>query len=123
MTRPIIIHYTEPFPLLTPPTPQRILAPQQDRAAEEPEIEISPEPSTSIDSHSISNTPVCQVQPLLGTTHRENLQLRDRNQPEDIADVLGTTVFKRYISTPIQTLDGILVQQPKWCLPLAEEAK
>ena len=30
MTRPIIICYTEPSPLLTPPTPQRIQAPQQD---------------------------------------------------------------------------------------------
>ena len=56
------------------------MAPQQDRMAEEPKIEISPEPSTSIeDQHSISNTPVHQVQPLLGTTHTENLQLRDRN--------------------------------------------
>ena len=30
MTRPILIHYTEPSPLLTPSTPQRIPAPQQD---------------------------------------------------------------------------------------------
>ena len=64
-----------------------------------------------------------QVQPLLGMTPTENIQLRDRNQPEDIADVLGTNVFKGYINTPIQTLDSILVQQPKWFLPLAEEAK
>ena len=28
-TRPILIHYTEPSPLLTPSTPQRIPAPQQ----------------------------------------------------------------------------------------------
>ena len=38
-TRLILIHYMEPSPLLTPPTPQRILAPQQDQAAEEPKIE------------------------------------------------------------------------------------
>ena len=109
-TRLILIRYTEPSPLLTPPTPQRIPAPQQDRAAEEPKIEISPEPSTSIeDQHSVSDTPVRQVQPLLGTTHTENLQLQDRNQLEDIADVLGTTAFKGYVNTPLQTLDGILV--------------
>ena len=124
MTRPIHIRYTEPSPLLTPPTPQRIPAPQQDRAAEEPEIEISPEQLTSIeDQHSISDTSVHQVQPLLGTTHTENLQLRDRNRPEDIADVLGTTAFKEYVNTPLQTLNGILVQQPKQFLPLAKEAK
>ena len=53
----------------------------------------------------------------------ENLQLRDRNQPKDIADVLGTTAFKGYVHTPIQTLDGIYVQQLNWFLSLAEEAK
>ena len=56
-------------------------------------------------------------------TPTENVQLRDRNQLEDIADILGTTVFKGYINTPLQTLNSILVQQPKWFLPLAEEAK
>ena len=123
-TRPILIHYTEPSPLLTPPTPQRIPVPQQDRVAEEPPIEISPELSTSIeDQLSVSDTPVHQVQSLLGTTHIENLQLRDRNQLEDIADVLGTTAFQGYVNTPLQTLDGIIVQQPKQFLPLAEEAK
>ena len=39
---------------------QRILAPQQDQVAKEPEIEISLEPSTSIENqHSTSDTPVC----------------------------------------------------------------
>ena len=31
--------------------------------------------------------------------------------------------FKGYINTPIQTLAGILIQQPRWFLPLAKEAK
>ena len=43
--------------------------------------------------------------------------------PEDIADVLGTTAFQGYVNTPLQSLDGIIVQQPKRFLPLAEEAK
>ena len=114
----------EPSPLLTPPTPQRIPAPQQDQVAEELKIETFPEPSTSIeDRSSDTKTTICQVQPLLGTTHRESLQLQNRNRLEDIADVLGTTAFKGYISTPLQTLNGIIVQQPKRFLPLAEEAK
>ena len=72
-------HNTEPSPLHTPPTHQRILAPQQDRVAE-PEIETAPEPLTSIeDQHSVSDTPVHQVQPLLGMMCTENLQLRNRN--------------------------------------------
>ena len=43
--------------------------------------------------------------------------------PEDIADILGTRVYKRYVDTPLQTLDDIIVNQPKHFLPLAEEAK
>ena len=114
----------EPSPLLTPSTPQRILAPQQDQAIIEPEIGIPQDLPISIeDRSSDSKTPICQVQLLLGMAPTENVQLRDRNQPEDIADVLGTTAFKGYINTPIQTLDSIVVQQPKWLLPLAEEVK
>ena len=59
---------------------QRILAPQQDQAAEEPEIGTSKDPLTSIeDWYSDSETPIHQVQPVLGMTPTENLQLRDRN--------------------------------------------
>ena len=43
--------------------------------------------------------------------------------PEDIADILGTRAFQRYVDTPLQTLDGIIVNQPKPFLPLAKEAK
>ena len=59
---------------------------------------------------------------MLGTTHRENLQLWNRNTPEDITDVLDTTAFQGYVNTPLQTLDSIVVQ-PKRFLPLAKEAK
>ena len=115
-TRPILI-LMEPSPLLTPPTPQT-LALQQDRAMEEFETETFSEPLMPIEE-----TPIQQVQPLLGTTHRENLQLQNRNTLEDISDVLGATAFQGYVNTPLQTLDGIVVQQPKRFLPLAEEAK
>ena len=36
---------------------------------------------------------------------------------------MGTRAFQRYVDTPIQTLDGIVVNQPKHFLPLAKEAK
>ena len=91
---------------------------------EELEIETLSEPlMPKEDRFSDNDTPISQVQPLLGTTHRENLQLWNRNQLEDISDVLGTTAFQGYINTPLQTLNGIVVQQPKRFLPLAEEAK
>ena len=90
---------------------------------EELEIETLSEPLIPIEARSLDNeTLICQVQPLLGVTHSENL-LWNRNRPEDIANVLGTMTFQGYVNTPLQTLDGIVVQQPIRFFPLAEEAK
>ena len=36
---------------------------------------------------------------------------------------MGTTAFQRYVETPIQTLDGIIVTQLKHFLPLAQVAR
>ena len=43
--------------------------------------------------------------------------------PEDISDILCTRVYQGYVDTLLQTLDGRIVNQPKWFLPLTEEAK
>ena len=59
----------------------------------------------------------------MGTTPREYIQLQHRNSPDDISNVLGTCIYQGYVETPLQTLDGIIVNQPKRFLPLAEEAK
>ena len=59
---------------------------------------------------------------LLGTTPSENSQLQHRNTSDNILDILGTQVYQGYVETPFQTLDGIVVNQPKRFLPLAEEA-
>ena len=67
--------------------------------------------------------PVSQVTPLLGTTPSKNNQIQHRNRPDDISDILDTRVYQGYVETPLQTLDGIIVNQCKWFLPLAEEAK
>ena len=75
------------------------------------------------DKASEGETPVSQVTLLLGTTPRENSQLQHRNTPDDISDILGTQVYQGYVETPLQTLEGIIVNQPKQFLPLAEEAK
>ena len=70
-----------------------------------------------------SETPIQQVTPLLGTKPREKIQLQHKNSPDDISNVLGTHVYQGYVETPLQTLDGIVVNQPNRFLPLAEEAK
>ena len=121
-TRPILV-LTEPSPLLAPSTPQTP-ALQQDSMTEESTLKTVFQPPKPTEDRSLdSETPVRQVSPLLGTTHRENLQLRNRNSPEDISDVLETNIFQGYVETPLQTLDSIVVNQPKRFLPLAEEAK
>ena len=121
-TRPILV-LMEPSPLLAPSTPQT-LALQQDSVTEESISKTVSQPPKPAEDRSLdSETPVRQVSPLLGTTHRENLQLRNRNSPEDISDVLGTHIFQGYVETPLQTLDSIVVNQHKRFLPLAEEAK
>ena len=78
---------------------------------------------TMTDVISTADTLVSQVTPLLGITPHESTQLQSTNTPEDIEQILGTRVFQRYVDTPIQTLDGIVVNQPKCFLPLAQEAK
>ena len=75
------------------------------------------------DKISEGETPVSQVTPLLGTTPSENSQLQHRTTPDNILDMVGTQVYQGYVQTLLQTLDGIIVNQPKWFPPLAEEAK
>ena len=54
---------------------------------------------------------------------RETSQLQNTNIQEDVEEILSTTAFQRYVETPIQTLDRIIVTQPKRFLPLAQEAR
>ena len=86
-------------------------------------IQMKKQPESTKDTILEGETLVSQVTPLLGTSPSENTQIQHRNMPEDISDTLSTRVYKRYMDTPLQTLDGIIVNQPKWFLPLAEEVK
>ena len=101
-----------------------LLAPQMtEESTPKAVFQPSKLPKPAEDKASDSETPVSQVTLLLGTTPRENRQLQHKNTPDDILDILGTHVYQGYVETPIQTLDGIVVNQPKRFLPLAEEAK
>ena len=81
------------------------------------------QPESTADTIPEGETLVSQVTLLLGTTPSENSQIQHRNTPEDILDILGTRVYQGYIETLLQTLDGIIVNQPKQFLPITEEAK
>ena len=86
-------------------------------------FQMMKQPEFTADTILEGETLISQVTPLLGTTPSENTQIQHRNMPEDISDILGTRVYQRYVYTPLQTLDGIIVNQPKQFLPLAEEVK
>ena len=86
-------------------------------------FQMMKQPESTADTIPEGETLISQVKPLLGTTSSENSQIQHRNTPDDISDILGTRVYQGYIETPLQTLDGIIVNQPKQFLPLTEEAK
>ena len=95
--------------------------------AKQPERKEIPTSSTrqetTTHANSAADTLVSQVTPLLGITPCESTQLQSTNTQEDVEEILGTRAFQRYVDTPIQTLDGIVVNQPKRFLPLAQEAR
>ena len=101
-----------------------LLAPSSIKEPEQKETESPTErPEATTEVTSAGDTLVSPVTLLLGITPRKNTQLQSTNMPEDIADILGTRAFQRYMDMPLQTLDGIIVNQPKHFLPLAKEAK
>ena len=101
-----------------------LLAPSSINEPECKEILVPMErPESPAEAASAGDTLVSQVTRLLGITPSENIQLQNRDMPEDIAEILGTRAFQRYVDTPLQTLDGIIINQPKHLLPLTKEAK
>ena len=146
MTRSTLIHQPEESPLTAILNPQKTPVPQQDQASTESDCQqkncetLAPQeitflqpseifPSTqehqeepmpsesTTDHHPVNETPVHPVEPVLGTTPLENCWLQNRNQPQDITDILGMTAFDGYVQTATQTLDGLYVNQPSIFCP------
>ena len=123
-TAPLTDEYTMGFqfrPTLVLDDYSPLLAPLTTEESTSKTVYQPPKPTE--DKASDSEIPISQVTLLSGTTPRENCQLQHKNTPDDISDILGTRIYQGYVETPIQTLDGIVVSQPKRFLPLAEEAK
>ena len=55
-------------------------------------IQMMKWPEHTADTISEGETPVSQVTPLLGTTPSENNQIQHRNTPENILNILGTSL-------------------------------
>ena len=81
------------------------------------------QPESTADTIPEGEILISPVTPLLGTTPSKNSQIQHRNMQEVILDMLGTRVYQGYVETLLQTLDGIIVNQPKQFLPLTEETK
>ena len=126
MTRSILVHQPKGTPLTTVLNPQKTPVPQQDQASTKSDCQqknceiLAPQeitilqlseifPSTqehqeepmplesTTDHHPVNETPVHQVEPVLGTTPLENHWLQNRNQPQDITDILGMTAHDGYV--------------------------
>ena len=66
--------------------------------------------------------PIQPVKPVVGLTPEE--QCRKEEDPDlTLDELLGLSSCEDHISTPLQTLDGLNVNQPSQFLPLAQEAK
>ena len=66
--------------------------------------------------------PIQPVEPVVGLTPEE--QHKKEEDPDlTLIELLSLTPCDGHISTPLQTLDGIYVNQPSRFLPLAKEAK
>ena len=66
--------------------------------------------------------PIQPVEPVVGLTPEE--QHKKEEDPDlTLIELLGLTPCEGHITTPLQTLDGIYVNQPSRFLPLAQEAE
>ena len=95
----------------------------------QPQVEFSNPPRSSLaelfyDTTRISNRPtvIQPVEPVIGLTPEEQCR-REEDPNLTLDELLGLSSCKDHISTPLQTLDGLYVNQPSQSLPLAQEAK
>ena len=66
--------------------------------------------------------PIQPVEPVVGLTSEE--QSRREEDPDlTLDELLGLIPCEQHITTPLQTLDGLYVQQPSRFLPMVQEAK
>ena len=122
-TRPILIHLTEESPLLASLTSQRYRLLSRTELQKKQKLQLLkslqhlPQNSIPLVTHPFIRLSQFWAQ------HLRKICLQNRNRPQNVTDILGTAAFEGYVKTPIQTLNGIYVKQPKQLLPLAEEAK
>ena len=103
----------------------------------QPQMEVSNPPRSSLaelfyDTTRITNkpapiqpvepAPIQPVEPVIGLTPEEQCR-REEDPNLTLDELLGLSSCEDHISTPLQTLDGLYVNQPSQFLPLAQKAK
>ena len=103
----------------------------------QPQEEVSNPPHSSLvelfyDTTRIANEPapikpvepalIQPVEPVIGLTSEEQGR-REEDPNLTLDELLGLSSCKNHISTPLQTLDRLYVNQPSPFLPLVQEAK
>ena len=66
--------------------------------------------------------PIQPVEPVVGLTPEEQCK-KEKDPDLTLDELLGLSSCEDHISTPLQTLDGLYVNQPSQFLSLAQEAK
>ena len=66
--------------------------------------------------------PIQPVEPVIGLTPEEPCK-KEKDPDLTLIELLDPTPCEGHITTPLQTLDGLYVNQPSRFLPLAQEAK
>ena len=69
-----------------------------------------------------TTAPIQLVEPVVGLTPEEQCK-KEENPHLTLIELLGLTPCVGHITTPLQTLDGLYVNQPSRFFPLAQEAK
>ena len=70
----------------------------------------------------VEPAPIQPVEPVIDLTPEEQCR-RGENPNLTLDELLGLSSCEDHFSTPLQTLDGLYVNQPSQFLPLAKEAK
>ena len=128
--QPSVIHTSQPKEDSTLPERNTIAVPPIETLENNPPQEqdtnfqqASPAEALYDRSRSSNTTaPIQLVEPIIGLTPEE--QCKKEEDPNlTLIELLGLTPCKGHITTPLQTLDGLYVNQLSRFLPLAQEVK
>ena len=70
----------------------------------------------------VEPSPIQPVEPVIGLTTEEQRQ-REEDTNLILDELLGLSSCEEHISMPLQTLDGLYINQPSHFLPLVQEAR